>query len=95
MVMSCKICGRSSCAESFHSFEEQELADLPIKDVIAKVESEYDEKIEKLEDRIYDLEYFVKSISEMKIPYCDAHDIAYLLRKESKELMEVIKNEKP
>jgi archaellum component FlaC len=92
--MSCKICGRSSCAESFHSFEEQELADLPIKDVIAKVESGYDEKIEKLEDRIYNLEYFVKSISEMKTPFCDGYNIATSLRKEAKELMEVIKNEK-
>lgn len=52
------------------------------------------EKIEKLEDRIYNLEYFVKSISEMKIPFCDGYNIATSLRKEAKELMEVIKNEK-
>lgn len=62
--MSCRICFRSSCTESFHSIEEQErmekareIADNPrtIADLLSEIESlnaqirERDEKIEKLE----------------------------------------------
>lgn len=62
--MSCRICSRSSCTESFHSLEEQErfekaskIADDPraIAELLSEIESlkteikERDKKIEKLE----------------------------------------------
>ena len=41
--MSCKICGRNSCTESFHSLEEQEKHENPeayYEDIISKLETD-------------------------------------------------------
>lgn len=47
--MSCKICGRGSCTESFHSLEEQ---------------TEHDEKFGKYEDKIDELKDRIKLLEK-------------------------------
>jgi hypothetical protein len=47
--MACKICGRSSCTESFHNIEEQELYDIIVDD---------------FRDEFRELRYKVKSLEK-------------------------------
>lgn len=48
--MSCRICGRSSCTESFHSLDEQEI---------------YEMSIEELRSEVIDLRFTVKNLNKI------------------------------
>ena len=47
--MSCRICGRSSCTESFHSLDEQEI---------------YEMSIEQLRSEVVDLRFTIKNLNK-------------------------------
>ena len=65
--MGCRICGRSSCTESFHSPEQQEefnkYADMSDSDLIGELIGK-DEEIKELNDRICELEEWQSTVPE-------------------------------
>ncbi|KKK71102.1 hypothetical protein LCGC14_2917330 [marine sediment metagenome] len=70
--MSCKICGRNSCTESFHSLEEQEKHENPeayYEDIISKLETDkeaLESENEKLKKRVKELEAELKDRTKIR-----------------------------
>lgn len=63
--MACELCGRMSCTRSFHTLEEQNQFDSYADEVKERMKEVLKYKINRLQDKGKDMEYYLVDISEV------------------------------